>query len=431
MFLRFPNPAARIGLVFAAFLLAAGLAYFSIRTAWAAHSVGLGTVAGYQTAVRLEPRNAATWHLLGRYWQYTIEEPDAPRAVGCYRTALALNPRSTDAWMDLAAAYESEGDSAAAADASQQAKRTYPLSAELSCRYENFLLRQGQIPQAFSEIRRAVYVDPKRSAEAFSRCWRVDPDIDAILDNVLPPNADGYLGVIRELGVDRQFSAGLTVWKRLVALHPRLNLEQATPFTNMLIQNHQIADAHAVWDAAVSLSSVAPRFDPPDSLIWDGGFETGLRSGGFAWYFPPISGGMRVALDSRQKQSGQQSLRLVFDGRHNVNFDGLCTYAEVRPGTSYLFSAWVRAQALTTNEGVRFRLTWPQNSYSASLETPNVLGSQPWTRMEMSWTAPKDVREVRVCVLRKASEKFDSQIQGTAWIDDVALVPQAVGSLKP
>jgi hypothetical protein len=36
---------------------------------------------------------------------------------------------------------------------------------------------------------------------------------------------------------------------------------------------------------------------------------------------------------------------------------------------------------------------------------------------------------LRVCVLRKASRGFDTRIQGTAWIDDVSLVP--VGNPKP
>ena len=42
----------------------------------------------------------------------------------------------------------------------------------------------------------------------------------------------------------------------------------------------------------------------------------------------------------------------------------------------------------------------------------------------LPWIAPSDVRHVRVCITRHPSEKFDNQIQGTAWIDDVALVPE-------
>src|SRR5256885_15950432 len=199
MLLRLTTSAARLTLMFTGVLLASGLAFFSIRNAWTAYDAALGSSAGYDAAVRLESSNPENWYLLGRYWQYSIDDPDVRRAIRYYRAALLLNPRYTDAWMDLGAAYESEGDMTSARDAFLQAKRVYPISAEVSWRYGNFLLRQGQAPEAFSEIRRAVHVDPRRSAEAFSRCWRVDPDIHAILDNVLSPNLNGYLDVIHEL----------------------------------------------------------------------------------------------------------------------------------------------------------------------------------------------------------------------------------------
>src|SRR5690349_4121446 len=106
MLLRISNPASRVALVSFAILLCLTLSYFSIRTAWAAHDIEVGTGAGFQAAVRLEPANADNWYLLGRYWQYRLDEPDTQRAIGDYRTALSLDPKHVDAWVDLAGAYE-------------------------------------------------------------------------------------------------------------------------------------------------------------------------------------------------------------------------------------------------------------------------------------------------------------------------------------
>src|SRR6266481_6145996 len=353
MLLRLPNVPARLATVFFAAILGATLAYLSIRNARADYYANLATRAGYETAARLEPENAVNWYLLGRYWQYTLDEPDARRAILNYRHALSLNPHSAATWLDLAAVYESEGDIQDARAAFLQAKLAYPLSADVSWRYGNFLLRQDEIPQAFAEIRRAAYADPKRSGEAFSRCWRVDPDIDAILDTVLPPDRDGYLDVIRELGIQSQFAAALTVWQRLVSMHPALNVSDAISLSDLLIQNHQLSDARRVWNDAVRLSNTPQNIDAPGSALWDGGFETGVRGGAFAWAFAAPSGGVQISVDSRQKHSGKYSLRLTFDGRHNVNFAGVCNNAEVRPETNYRLSAWVRTQALTTDQGVR------------------------------------------------------------------------------
>jgi len=432
MLLRLSNVPARLATVFLALALGAALAYLSVRNARATYYANLGTRVGYETAARSEPDNAANWYLLGRYWQYTLDEPDPRRATMNYRHALALNPRSASTWLDLATAYESEGDLPNARAAFLQAKLAYPLSADVSWRYGNFLLRQDQIPQAFAEIRRATYADPKRSAEAFSRCWRVAPDINSILDQVLPPDRDGYLSVIRELSADAQLAAALTVWQRLVSLHPTLVLSDLIPFADLLMQKHQLSDARHVWDDALRLSNTPKNIDPPNSLLWDGGFESGVRGGAFAWTFGASYGSVRSSIDTRQKHSGKSSLLLTFDGRHNVSFDAICNNAVVRPETNYLLSAWIRTQTLTTDQGVRLRLNWNSDSHSAgSLETPDVQGTQPWTFIQMPWASGKDVHYVRVCIVRDASGKLDSQIQGSAWIDDVALVPDPAGNPRP
>jgi len=429
MLLRLPNPAARLAVVVLAFALAAALTFFSVRNARAANQAGLGTRAGYEAAASLEPANPGNWYLLGRYWQYTLDDPDPALAISNFRRALSLNPRYADAWLDLGTVYESEGDFSAARDAYLQARNAYLISATVAWRYGNFLLRQGEVQQAFAEIRRAVYADPKRSAEAFSRCWRVDPNVESVLENVIPPDRAAYLDVIRELAAADQLAAALTVWQRLVSLHPRVSPADVIFFADFLIQKGHFDDAYRIWRDAFQLSDVATG-DPPGSVLWDGGFESNVRGGGFAWTFPAPSPGVQTVLDRRQKHTGKQSLRLFFDGKHNTNYEGVCTNAEVQPETTYRFSAWVRTQALTSDEGVRFRLSGFSDSRpSGSTDSQDSRGTQSWTRVEMPWTSGKDVRRARVCVLRYLSRGLDTRIQGTAWIDDISLVP--VGSPNP
>jgi tetratricopeptide (TPR) repeat protein len=425
------NSAARFALLFVAVALAAALAYSSVCNAVAVHYAGLDTRAALERASQLERGNPLNWLLLGRYWQYNLDEPDTARAVQAYRASLTLDPRSAGTWLDLATAEELQGNTSAALEAYLQAKRVYPMSAEVSWRYGNFLLRTGEVPQAFAEIRHAVSVDPKRAAEAFSRCWRVDPDVQVILNNVLPPSASVYLDAIRELIADAQVAPALAVWNRLVAINPKLRLIDVIPFTDMLLFARRPDDAHRVWMDAVSLSGTPGTGDPTDSLIWDGGFESGVTGGGFTWTLPPLHSGVQVGLDSKEKHSGEHSLELGFDGKHNVNFADVCHLAIVQPQNGYRFSAWVRTQALTSDQGVRFRLDWTENSHTNSVETPEIHGTQSWTQVELPWTAPVNVRLVRICVARNPSDVFASRIKGTAWVDDVALVPDASVSAKP
>ena len=437
MVLRLSSSIARATLLFVAAVLAVALGYSSTRNALAAHFAGLETRAGFERAVQLEPGNPETWFLLGRYWQYNIEEPDSHRAIAAYLNAISLDPHSANNWLDLAAAYESAANSAdqgrapslqnVARQAYEHAKKVYPISAEVAWRYGNFLLRQNEIPAAFAEIRHAVEADPKRAAEAVSRSWRLDPDINSIIENVLPPSAPVYLDAIRELDADAAMDPALTVWDTLRTLQPppQIALMDVIPFVDSLVLAHRIDDAHRVWTQAASLADPnSSTGDAPGSLIWDGGFETGVSGGGFSWVFAPASLGVQSSYDTKEKHSGERSLRLIFDGRRNVDFSGICHIAFVEPDASYRFSAWVHTQALTTDQGVRFRLEWTENAHSASVETPDVHGTQPWTEVSIPWTATGDAsRQVRVCISRKPGDDFGSRIHGSAWIDDVALTP--------
>src|SRR5262249_37234933 len=258
-------------------------------------------------------------------------------------------------------------DADAARDAFLQARRAYPMSAEVSWRYGNFLLRVGELGQAFAEIRHAVSVDPKRAAEAFSRCWRVDPDIQAILDKALPPSGPVYLDAIRELIADAQISPAITVWDRLVSMHPKIQLIDAIPLTDMLLFARRPDDARRVWLEAASLAGALPTGDPPDSVLWDGGFETGVTGRGLTWILPPTPSGVQVGVDAREKHSGQRSLELGFDGKHNVNFSDVCHLGLVQPGRAYRLSAWIRTQSLSSDQGIRLRLEWTQNARTNSM----------------------------------------------------------------
>src|SRR5258708_31721281 len=129
MILLLSSPAQRGALVLAASFAATFLSYFSIRNARADHFAGLQTLQALERATQLEPGDARNWYLLGRYWQFNLEDSDPQKAVRASKTAVSVAPRSTDSWLGLGSAYESAGDLAHAREAFLQAKRDYPLSA--------------------------------------------------------------------------------------------------------------------------------------------------------------------------------------------------------------------------------------------------------------------------------------------------------------
>jgi len=430
MILRLSSPAARGLLVLLALALAAALSYSGIRNTLAVHDAEVSTPQGYERAIQLEPDDARNWYLLGRHWQYNLEDPDVQRAIRAYQTALSFDAHSADTWLDLATAYESEGDISAARNAFLQARRAYALSPEVSWRYGNFLLRHGELDPAFAEIKHAVEADPKRGAAAVALVTRFEPDLNAALERVLPHTQDSYLSVISALSEQQQTDQALLVWYRLAALHPHMQISESYLLLEALIRKRQMTEAQSVWDQALAFAGITRPSDPPGSLVWDGGFESNISKGGFAWNYPSFIGGVQINLDTKEKHSGNRSLRLTFNGLRNVNFNDVCEYVAVQPSTSYRFSAWMRTRDISTDQGVRFGLHSLSESVNSIAWTDDVKGTQPWTQVELPWTSGKDVREIQLCVSRMPSAKFDSKIGGSAWIDDVSLVPQSAENTK-
>jgi tetratricopeptide (TPR) repeat protein len=431
MILRLSSNAQRAVMVAASFAVALILSYFSIRNALATHYAGLQTAEAYERAAHLEPTDPLNWYLLGRYWQYNLEDPNAARAIRSYLSALSLNPASSETWLDLATAYESEANLIAARDAFLHAKKVYPLSADVSWRYGNFLLRQGELGPAFTEMRLAVVADPKRAAEAFSRSLRAGSSIETTLDRVLPPITEAYVDVIWDQTTDGHTGNALKVWDRLASLHPRFPLHDSFSLVGALRMERRIAEANRVWDQAVLFAGLADLQSPPGSVLWDGGFESNVSAGGFSWLFPEGFRGVQIGMDTQEKHSGNRSLRLIFNGKSNTNFTGVCHYVPVQPSTGYRFSAWVRTRALTSDQGIRFQLHSLGTQDTSTVVTPDVRGTAPWTRIELPWSSANDVQELQVCLVRFPSQEAENKIQGTAWVDDVALVPEPGEHPKP
>jgi hypothetical protein len=431
MILRLSSNAQRAALVAASLAVAFILSFFSIRNAFAVHYAGLQTAEAVERATRLEPADSRNWYLLGRYWQYNLENPDVGRAIRSYLSAVSLNPASWQSWLDLASSYESEANFPAARDAYLHAKKVYPLSAEVSSRYGNFLLRQGELEPALAEMRLAVEADPKRAADAFYRSLRAGSSFEAALDRVLPPISDAYLDVIREQSEDRHTENALKIWDRLVSLHPRISLPESFLLVGALMTEKRIAEASRVWDQAVRFAGLADLQGPPGSVLWDGGFESNVKNGGFSWLISEASGGVQIGFDTQEKHSGNRSLRLIFDGNANINFAGVCHYLPVQPSTAYRFSAWVRTRTLTTDQGIRFQLHSIGTQDTPYVVTSEVHSTTPWTRVELPWSSGRDVHEMQVCLVRFPSEEANNKIQGTAWVDDVALVPEPAEHPKP
>jgi tetratricopeptide (TPR) repeat protein len=420
------------GLVlFASLILAGTLSYFGIRMAMAQVESEESTSKELERATRLEPKNPEYWFRLGHFQQFNLEDPDSTKAAASFQKAIAILPSYTDAWLELATTEELNGQAAEAGEAYAKAKQSYPASADVAWRYGNFLLREGQLPEAFGELKRAIEADPLRAAATFSRVYRADPNIDEILDKVLPAKKSVYVDVIAEAAGSGQLAVARTVWGRLLDLHPQLEIREFDPLVARLIEAKDDEAARKVWEQGTNRMNLPPLLQPKGSVVWDPSFESGMNGKWFAWNFQPLAQGVQAELDTTEKLTGSKSLRLSFDGQHNPNLDIACTLGIVEPGRHYLFSGWIKSKDITTGQGVRFHIQGLGAANPAVTATRELHGTNPWTFIGESWTAEAGVHRVRICISREPSDNPDVRISGTTWIEDVNLAPKPAEHPRP
>jgi hypothetical protein len=113
-----------------------------------------------------------------------------------------------------------------------------------------------------------------------------------------------------------------------------------------------------------------------------------------------------------------------FAGKENVSYSHVTQTIFVRPGF-YRFQAFVRAEDITTDQGLGFQLFDAEDSRRLDVRTEQITGSTDWKMVEQIVRVPPETRLLLLRIVRPPSLKFDSHIAGTAWIDDVSLSSEA------
>lgn len=418
---RFSSPVQRWMFFCGVLAVAAALIIFSIKIVVADYYAAKSTPEGLGRAARLEPLNARYPYLLAHYWHYSLERGDLGQALASYHRALALDPHSAKIWMDLAEASEELGDLEQAREAYAAALQCYPASADVAWRYGNFLIRHGDFANALTSIHRAVKGDRTLASAAISTYWRANPDVEVILDQGLPPLRSVYLDAIQYFTKGRSADAALAVWKRLIQTKGKLDLSPGLALIDVLVEQDRISEAKKVWQDALESAGVVNPSEVYGSLVWDGGFEGDFIDGGFGWTHKIEEPGIRYAFDQETKHSGARSLRVMFDGSGNFDFRDLVQRVPVLPNTTYELSAYLRTDGITTNNGLRLQVFDSDKAET----TPQLTGTQPWTRVELSFATGAKTHLLTIALRRIRSEKIDNKLAGTVWIDDVSLKPAA------
>lgn len=371
-------------------------------------------LASLQRAAHLDPGNADYRNHLGRYYALVAGDPSA--AIEPYRDAVRLNPHSARYWFDLASAYQVLGDISNQTRALEQAITADPTTPDVAWEAANFFLVQGDTDKALREFRVVLENDPDLASLAIQFCWRINPDVDELLRDVVPAKSAAYVAFLNLLMAKQETAATAKVWAALMATSETVERNQVFAYLQYLLNHQDVDEARLVWQQAAPRFGLSSYLPTRNNLIVNGDFSLDVLNGGFDWQYEKQSS-VSLTLDPSDFHGGHRSLLITFDGP-GVTDAGIRQFIAVQPNTAYQFSAYYKNGEIEGAGGPHFTI---QDVYTRAVlyDSDELKEAGFWKSATGEFTSGDDCR-LLILHIRRVPE--GSPIRGKLWVDDFRLV---------
>jgi Tetratricopeptide repeat len=411
--------------------------FLAVRQGIATWYFRKGTPQAIQTAIKWDPGNPEYYDALATLTHLYATGGNPAEVVRLCQIATELSPYNAFYRADLASAYEWAGRKNDALRAFTRAHALFPNSPEINWKIANFYVRAGKISDALQALNEVLLEDPSEERQVFSLAANATGDNQRILQEMLPRCAPVLLDYLDFQVENNRMDPAAQTWANLLKLDSPFDPARTFPYLDALIQHKDVDHLNEAWAALATRfpQEIGARESKPN-LVNNGNFTFAPLNGGLDWRIIPVPGATPT-VDASTPFEGSKSLRIEFDGTQNLEYAHILQYAPVTPNTRYKFSAYMRADRITTDNGPRFVLedaydpaelvdasTKAANPKRLSISTENVTGTSDWSLQELEFKTPTNTRLLIVRVVRPASHKFDNKLAGQVWIARVSLLPR-------
>jgi hypothetical protein len=400
--------AAAFAAIFALFYIA--LAASQFVGAWLGGRVDLRSL---EWAARLDPGNADYRDQLGRYYDLVVRDPLS--AVSLYKTAVRLNPHSARYWFDLASAYQVLGDTGNQTSSLEHAIHADSMTPDVAWEAGNLYLVQGENEKALREFRVVIANDPPLANPAIQFCWRIEPDVDGLLRDVIPARADALATFLSLLEGKGDTAGSIKVWNELIQVHQPFERRFANEYVRYLIQHKEVEPAVLAWKQMAAPFGLSAYLPSSENLMVNGDFNFEVLNAGFDWQYEKQSS-VQLTLDPSDFHAGRRSLLISFDGPGIID-SGIYQYVAVQPKTAYDFTAYYKNSEMEGAGGPHFTI---QDMYTQDVyyESEELKDSGFWKAAYGEFTTGPDCKLVVLHIRRLPA---GSPMRGKLWVDDFHL----------
>ena len=352
----------------------------------------------------------------------TGKDENVQQAISLFREVLQRDPQDPYRWLDLGDAFLEAEQKKPARYCFGQVLALAPHSASLLLRVADFHFLIGENQEALPITARILALIPDYDSVIFSDYIRSVDRAEDVLRFGLPEDSRAAKSWLQFLIQAGRLDDAQRAWDWVVG-HGYADSALAGEYVEFLIRQ-----GHPDWAASAWAQRMGARADDYDksTYLFNGDFESDPAQSPLDWNVARTEG-VEVIRDCTTAWSGKCSLRISFAGTQNFGFAAASQLAFVRPGT-YRFQAFIRTEALTTDQGIRFRISDAELPTRLDEVLGQFTGSNPWSSVDHDFVVAPKTRLLRIEVIRQPSMKFDNKISGTAWIDDLKLEPISLPS---
>ena len=368
-------------------------------------------------ATQLTPSNPDPFFKLSFFYQWDIRNINLEESVHYLGKAIERNPLEQEYWLNLARIYKRLGDHSASEKALENAIRVFPTAYQGRWVSGNLFLQEGSMEKALPHFSYILLHYPNQSHLVYDVLGKAINDSDFVLERVVPKDPSSfkqYLSFLYEMGDKESVQKA---WKKKEAFGYKPDRDETLQHIEFLIAHKEISEAFQVWKVRLREEGLPVPYD--SNLITNGRFEKEkILGGGFDWKIEKVSGA-EVSFDPSVALEGKRSLKIVFNGKENVDFYHIYQFVPLKSNTEYVLKANMKTQAVTTKSGLKIEVSGVGPTFHGVSET--LTGDNEWRELIVTFRTPAQSQGGLVRIRRERTDKFDRLIRGTVWIDNVSL----------
>jgi hypothetical protein len=370
-------------------------------------------------AERWSPHDWQPYSVEAQMWLRSRAIGDEKKVVAAYERAVSLSPHDYRLWLELGLARERAEDVAGAEKAFRQATTLAPNYAYPHWQLGNFLLRRGQLDEAFKELRFAGGTMESLRPQVAAIAWNTYKDVTAA-SNALGQTSSMKAELAKYLTQQAKMDEALQVWNSLSDAEKRL---EENTIREMLVACMKAKRFRAGW-ALMEYVDKDESFRGQTGVIINPGFEGEILAAGTSYFGWQIGSGEQplIAIDASQRQEGTRSLLVYFTSVGGFEIRDLSQLIVVESSSRYSLEFVYSTNEMKASGPVKLEVVDASNNYSLlGSSKPLLDGTHPWKQEKIEFSTQHNTEGIIIRLARDRCADNNCPIFGKVWYDNFRL----------